>query len=538
MKKCLFIILTLFINALYAQQAKLDSLLRVYKGYRSSCNYACLQDSSLVNLMDKISWELREYNVDSALLMAQKSLKQAIKIDWSRGAARGYTQVAICYKYLGKYDTALVYLDRSLKEWDIAAREPKYAHTSKVGRIKVFMQIGAVYSFMGNYIKALKGYEDGLAIALAIKDKKMQAGLYGNIGILYSSLGDYTKTLQYDLLSLKLAEELGEQRSVAINLSNIGYVHMNHGDYAKALEYFERALKMAEQLSDQHMLVATLNYLSSVHTNMQKIDVAEQYTLRSIKICEDLKDDYNLSYCLMQLASIKQAKGDFKSARVLAERSLECARRINAAPYISGALTTLAQCSEFEGNLKLAEKQLLESEKIAAEAGELEAIRTTAQTLSQLYKKMGNYRSALEYYQKFINIRDSVFSEDKNKDQVRMELKYEYDKKAAADSVRAEEDKKVVNLQLKQEKTQRYALYAGLSLVMLFAIFMVNRFVVIRKQKTEIEIQKKTTELQKHLIEEKQKEILDSIHYARRIQRSLITSERYIANALSRLRKN
>jgi hypothetical protein len=39
------------------------------------------------------------------------------------------------------------------------------------------------------------------------------------------------------------------------------------------------------------------------------------------------------------------------------------------------------------------------------------------------------------------------------------------------------------------------------------------------------------------LIEEKQKEILDSIYYARRIQRALITSEKYIENKLSKLIK-
>ncbi len=39
------------------------------------------------------------------------------------------------------------------------------------------------------------------------------------------------------------------------------------------------------------------------------------------------------------------------------------------------------------------------------------------------------------------------------------------------------------------------------------------------------------------LIEEKQKEILDSIYYARRIQRALITSEKYIENKLNKLIK-
>ena len=50
------------------------------------------------------------------------------------------------------------------------------------------------------------------------------------------------------------------------------------------------------------------------------------------------------------------------------------------------------------------------------------------------------------------------------------------------------------------------------------------------KQKTNVEINK-----QKDVIEAKQKEILDSIHYAKRIQNVLMTSEKYIGKNLDKL---
>jgi len=39
-------------------------------------------------------------------------------------------------------------------------------------------------------------------------------------------------------------------------------------------------------------------------------------------------------------------------------------------------------------------------------------------------------------------------------------------------------------------------------------------------------------------LHEKNKEVMDSIYYARRIQRALITSEKYIANQLNKLMKD
>ena len=69
-----------------------------------------------------------------------------------------------------------------------------------------------------------------------------------------------------------------------------------------------------------------------------------------------------------------------------------------------------------------------------------------------------------------------------------------------------------------------------LLLVLGFAIFAYRSY--RQKQKANIEISK-----QKEVIEEKQKEILDSIHYAKRIQTALLPSEKYLGQSFERLKK-
>jgi hypothetical protein len=58
-----------------------------------------------------------------------------------------------------------------------------------------------------------------------------------------------------------------------------------------------------------------------------------------------------------------------------------------------------------------------------------------------------------------------------------------------------------------------------------------------RRDSVILMMQKETIEEQKKLIEEKQREIIDSITYAKRIQRALITSETYIDKNLKKLVK-
>ena len=66
---------------------------------------------------------------------------------------------------------------------------------------------------------------------------------------------------------------------------------------------------------------------------------------------------------------------------------------------------------------------------------------------------------------------------------------------------------------------------------------LVRSLRINQKKNRSIRLQKEAVERQKHLVEEKQKEVIDSITYAKRIQRALITSERYIEKSINKLKQ-
>jgi Ca2+/Na+ antiporter len=109
-------------------------------------------------------------------------------------------------------------------------------------------------------------------------------------------------------------------------------------------------------------------------------------------------------------------------------------------------------------------------------------------------------------------------------------MQYAFDKKET--EAKAEQDKKdaVTRIVI-------YSISAGLVLVLLLAVFIFRSY--RQKQRANIIIgrQKEEVEKQKQLVEEKQKEILDSIHYARRIQQSLMPTEKYIERTLNRAKR-
>jgi hypothetical protein len=58
------------------------------------------------------------------------------------------------------------------------------------------------------------------------------------------------------------------------------------------------------------------------------------------------------------------------------------------------------------------------------------------------------------------------------------------------------------------------------------------------RQKEEVEKRNAIIQQQKKDVEEKQKEILDSIHYAKRIQKTLLTSEKNIEKMLKKFNRS
>lgn len=103
-------------------------------------------------------------------------------------------------------------------------------------------------------------------------------------------------------------------------------------------------------------------------------------------------------------------------------------------------------------------------------------------------------------------------------------MTYEFEKKEAL--TKAAQDKKdaLAATEMKKQQIIRYAVSGILILVILFTLFLYNRFRLIRKQKNIIELKERETHTQKEIIEEKHKEITDSINYAERIQRSFLAT--------------
>jgi tetratricopeptide (TPR) repeat protein len=502
------------------------------------------EDTNKVNVINELAWEYRKSNADTAIILSDQALLLAKKLNWKKGEAKSERQIG-WFNYLNaNYDSSIDHYNKTLAicEILIASSDNALIKAGKAVKGKTLCNIGVVFYTQSDYPKALGYYLKGLKTAEEIGDKQQVGSAYNNIGSIYNSQSNYPSALEYYLKSLKIAEEVGDKKQVGTISGNIAGLYLNQTNYTKALEYFYKDLKIAEELGDKKSVGITYGNIGAVHSTMGNSVKALDYYLKSLKIAEEFDDKRMLGGTLYNIGDVYNDQGDHKKALEYYLLSLKIGEETGDKRQIGITLGNIGSLKAEIGQYKEAEDCLKKAIILLNEIGDLSYEKEHEKVLSDLYDKTNRPALALEHYKKYIALRDTIFNEENNKKMMRSEMNFEFDKKEAI--AKAEHKSELEKQQaVSEEKNHKqkiiiWSVAIGLLLVVVFAGFVFRSLRFTRKQKQLIEIKNKETEEQKLIIEVKQKEILDSIRYAKRIQKALMPSEKYIDKKLNNLNKN
>lgn len=144
--------------------------------------------------------------------------------------------------------------------------------------------------------------------------------------------------------------------------------------------------------------------------------------------------------------------------------------------------------------------------------------------LGQLYNSINEYKSSVSYLNRYIQINDSLNESNNVKKLSEIEAKYQNEKK--------EEENKLLEEQLKNKSLQAYFAFGGIVLLGGLVFFIYRGFRLKKKANFLLEEKNETIISQKKLVDEKNKEITDSINYSLRIQKGLLNQEKKLSENL------
>ncbi|HEY1040105.1 MAG TPA: SpoIIE family protein phosphatase [Bacteroidia bacterium] len=181
-------------------------------------------------------------------------------------------------------------------------------------------------------------------------------------------------------------------------------------------------------------------------------------------------------------------------------------------------LSYLGKNSRSKGDTKKAIEYLQKSEEISKTNNLDHELLETYGEMVAAYQQAGDFKKGFEYQA----LKEELSKKILNIERVNKIAALE--KKHALSEKQKEVDKEKEHALEEQNKSRRLAI--GLLIICIVALLLIYLFVRMRKLKNKIHEKNM-------MVEEKQREILDSIHYAKRIQTALLTPESYIQKYLS-----
>lgn len=158
----------------------------------------------------------------------------------------------------------------------------------QVKRAERFYQQGQTYLAKGQYEKALRKFENSLALARKIEFKSGMAHNLNEIGIVHIKKGDYAKAREYFFEAVSIYEQLEMDPEISKSLNNIALTYVTVKDFEQALKSYAKLLAWDEKTGNSLGLAITANNMGHIFEYYGDYEEAEKKYLQALRIFEEL----------------------------------------------------------------------------------------------------------------------------------------------------------------------------------------------------------------------------------------------------------
>jgi two-component system, sensor histidine kinase PdtaS len=330
--------------------------------------------------------------------------------------------------------------DSIIKKAVLLARKSK--STIDIGN-SLYRQ-GIVFDIKGESDSAIYYLLSGIDYLKKTDDWQSLSNAYNNLGVCYFNIYDYEKMIEVGLLEVALYEANNSLAEKAFALNNMSLAFNYLQRYDEALEAQMEALGLFEQLGDTSGIEGALVNIGNSYYNRGKLEIAYDYYKRAEKLLPSIQNNLARITFHNGMANIYRAMNMLDKSIAQLNIALEIAKTYNAP----------------------------------------ERIQYLYETLSELSEQKGDFEAALNYYKKFKEIRDQIYTDERNLALAEFERKFEL---LEMREIQQESEQKI-------EQQNRTILLATLGLVVLLIIVVLTLYAFRLKQKASYLAQKRLEE--------------------------------------------
>jgi serine phosphatase RsbU (regulator of sigma subunit) len=403
-------------------------------------------------------------------------------------------------------------------------------------KAKLLNLLSGAYNNMGYANdKSLDAGQEALAIALKHSYAGIQISAWLNIGNYFQLKGDEKQALDNFLKAEDIADKSNGRNAYVLGLvyDRLSQFYRSiMRNYKKALEYSHKDILLMKEAGAKMDYAVALTNMGNIYYDMDSTRQALKYYLESSDFFMALHNDANLADAENNIGSSYEALADndkkntgpshealkdYNEALDYYQRALALYQKLNNKGGIAMCYGNIGNVYDMKGDPENGVKYSEQDLRIAGEINSKDNVAAAYIYLSEGYKELGDYKKAYQYDSALSILKDTMFSEASSKQVNDMQVKYDTEKK--------DKENKILELNVNRQKLINYSISLGLLLVMALAFFIYRGYVNKKKAHAELEEKNK-------IIEEKNKDILDSINYAKTIQNAILTPDEYLKDEL------
>jgi len=311
-----------------------------------------------------------------------------------------------------------------------------------------------------------------------LNDKKWVANTQLTLGILYNSLGNSERALYNSLRGIDYYEHHSDNGpDPQMGYYVVGTVYKDLKKYEEAERFYRKGLEVSS--AESFWGARIYNGLSNIFNEQEKYEEALNLARSGMKTLKANNNSVGVSRSLTDMGIIYRKQKDYDNALSHFFEGLRLREESNIKQFMVTSLIEIAVTYSEAGNKTEALNYFLKAEGLAVEINLAPKLGMIYQSLAGIYKLSGQFKESLGYYEKYFQL--------------------------TIEQTKKEKETSISNLQnsLVKEKEQEIERIRNVELKSAY-----------------------------DLITEKNKEITDSIHYARRIQKALLASDDLLKNNL------
>ncbi len=323
-----------------------------------------------------------------------------------------------------------------------------------LGKMLCYKQLGLYLRENARFSEAIHNHQEGLAIALKLKDTVEIVQALNNLGTDFRRIGAQGEASEYHFKALSYAEDYSQanipgpgMKNRVVALNGIGNVSLTLGYLEDAEKYFRMALK--DEIELQSQIGQAINYanLGAIFEGRRQIDSAFVYYNRSLEHNKIAKSNMGIGLCLIHIGALHEKEGQYTQAKEQYLQAYQLMDKIADKWHWLEACLSLARIHLAENNHTEFDHYIHLAENTANTISSPEHLGKVYQLKHDRDVRQGDYQSALQNYMLQTQMQDSVQGIQKSNRYLDIRVGYEQNR-----STRLIEQMEIQNKLAEQKK--------------------------------------------------------------------------------------